>query len=51
MQQAQKLGLRVVVWTANEPAEIEAMIKAQVDGIISDYPERVLDILEKRKLR
>jgi glycerophosphoryl diester phosphodiesterase len=49
--QAHQLGMRVVIWTANEPAEIDAMIEAGVDGIISDYPERVIDTLRKRKLR
>jgi len=49
--QAHQLGMRVVIWTANEPTEIEKMIDAGVDGIISDYPERVIDVLKKRKLR
>ncbi|MEA3192803.1 MAG: glycerophosphoryl diester phosphodiesterase [Betaproteobacteria bacterium] len=49
MAEAKKLGLRVVVWTANEPAEIAAMIKAGVDGIISDYPDRVMDALKRKK--
>ena len=35
-------GLRVVTWTVNEPAQIDAMIAMGVDGIISDYPDRVL---------
>ena len=43
--QAHKLGMRVVIWTANEPAEIERMIDARVDGIISDYPERLSEVL------
>jgi glycerophosphoryl diester phosphodiesterase len=49
--QAHKLGMRVVIWTANEPAEIEKMIDARVDGIISDHPERVIEVLKRRKLR
>jgi len=40
-----------VVWTPNEPADIESMIDAGVDGIISDYPERVIEVLKRRKLR
>lgn len=48
MAQAKKHGLRVVVWTANEPAEIAAMIEAGVDGIISDYPERVIEALKRK---
>jgi len=49
--QAKKLGMRIVVWTANEPREIDAMIDLGVDGVISDYPERVIAVLKKRKLR
>jgi glycerophosphoryl diester phosphodiesterase len=51
MREVRRLGLRVVVWTPNEPADIEQMIDAGVDGIISDYPERVIEVLRKRKLR
>jgi len=49
MAEAKKLGLRVVVWTANEPAEIKSMIDAGVDGIISDYPDRVMTALKRKK--
>ena len=51
MNEVRRLGLRVVVWTPNEPADIEQMIDAGVDGIISDYPERVIEVLKRRKLR
>ncbi len=39
VQEAQSLGLKVVVWTVNEPAEMRRMIEWRVDGIISDYPD------------
>jgi len=38
----------VTVWTVNEPADIARMIDIGVDGIASDYPDRVLDQLRKR---
>jgi glycerophosphoryl diester phosphodiesterase len=38
---ARELGVRVVVWTVNEPADIRRMLSLGVDGIISDYPDRV----------
>jgi glycerophosphoryl diester phosphodiesterase len=41
VKQAQALGLEVVVWTVNEPADIRRMIGLGVDGIISDYPDRL----------
>ena len=49
MAEARKLGLRVVVWTPNTPEEIRSMIDAGVDGIISDYPDRVMDALKRKK--
>jgi len=34
-------GFNVNVWTVNEPKDIERMIYFGVDGIISDYPDRL----------
>lgn len=36
-----RLGMEVHVWTVNEMESIEKLLKIGVDGIISDYPERV----------
>lgn len=38
--------MELVVWTVNEPADIRRMRDLGVDGIISDYPDRVIQILE-----
>jgi glycerophosphoryl diester phosphodiesterase len=46
--EAHALGLAVIPWTVNEPADIEALIDAGVDGLISDYPERVMRALSDR---
>jgi glycerophosphoryl diester phosphodiesterase len=35
-------GVHVHVWTINEPAEISALLALGVDGIVSDYPARVV---------
>jgi glycerophosphoryl diester phosphodiesterase len=34
-----RLGLPVVVWTVNTPADMARMIELGVDGIISDHPD------------
>jgi len=34
-------GLKVYPWTVNEPGDIAKAKAMDVDGIISDYPERV----------
>ena len=34
-------GFKIYTWTVNEPADIEAMKNIGVDGIITNFPERV----------
>jgi glycerophosphoryl diester phosphodiesterase len=41
LSDAHQLGLKVIVWTVNEASDIRRMISLRVDGIISDYPDRV----------
>ena len=48
IKHAQKLGLKVKVWTVNETHRMEALIDMGVDGIITDYPDRLRQVLEKR---
>lgn len=38
-------GITVVPWTVNDPNEVLALARCEVDGIITDYPDRVLDVL------
>ena len=42
---ARALGLIVIPWTVNEPAEIARVLAMNVDGMISDYPDRVRQAL------
>jgi glycerophosphoryl diester phosphodiesterase len=37
--------LKVVAWTANAPDEMQKLISAGVDGIITDYPDRLVELL------
>jgi glycerophosphoryl diester phosphodiesterase len=48
LKEAHALGLQVVVWTVNEPAQIAAMLDLGVDGIISDRPDLVRAEMAKR---
>jgi glycerophosphoryl diester phosphodiesterase len=50
MQSARRLGLKVIPWTVNEPSDIARMLELKVDGIISDYPDRVREVLQRRGL-
>jgi len=47
---ARELGLRVIPWTVNERADIARMLELGVEGLISDYPDRVREELELRRL-
>jgi glycerophosphoryl diester phosphodiesterase len=48
--EAHRLGLPVTVWTANEPAEMGRLIDMGVDGIVTDYPDRLRAVMETRGL-
>lgn len=38
---AQALGIKVIPWTVNETADMQRLISWGVDGMISDYPDRL----------
>lgn len=40
--------IQLIPWTVNETSDIERMIESGVDGIISDYPNRVIDIIKSK---
>jgi glycerophosphoryl diester phosphodiesterase len=48
--EAHRLGLPVTVWTVNEPAEMARLIEMGVDGIVTDYPDRLRVVMETRGL-
>lgn len=46
LEQAHGEGLRVVVWTVNDPEQMKALIQLGVDGIITDYPDRLRRVMK-----
>ncbi len=46
IDQAHAAGLKVYVYTVNELPDIERMLKLKVDGVFSDYPDRIFKQLE-----
>ena len=42
---AHRLNMRVDVWTVNSPEVMREVINMGVDGIITDYPDRLISIL------
>jgi glycerophosphoryl diester phosphodiesterase len=49
LAEARRRDLQVVCWTVNNPAHTRALAAAGVDGIISDYPDRVLAALKEKR--
>jgi glycerophosphoryl diester phosphodiesterase len=39
--EAKRLGMQVVTWTVNDPRKMRKLMAMGVDGIMSDFPERV----------
>jgi glycerophosphoryl diester phosphodiesterase len=48
LKEAQALGLKVIPWTINNPADMERLIAWGVDGIITDYPDRLRGVMQAR---
>jgi glycerophosphoryl diester phosphodiesterase len=42
LTEARKKDLQVVCWTVNHPAHMRLLMEAGVDGIMSDYPDRLV---------
>jgi len=40
VSEAHGLGLKVLPWTVNVPAEMARLLELKVDGLITDYPDR-----------
>lgn len=41
----QDLGYKIIPWTVNENEELQRMLDYQVNGIITDYPDRLLKLI------
>ena len=48
--EAHALGLRVLPWTVNDPAEMARLIDMGVDGLITDYPDRLRAVMAAKGL-
>jgi len=50
IEEAHALGLKVLPWTVNEPADMARLIDWNVDGLITDYPDRARRVLRDKGL-
>ena len=48
IERAHDLDLHVIPWTVNEPADMERLVDWGVDGLITDYPDRLRHVLAQR---
>ncbi|WP_232233921.1 glycerophosphodiester phosphodiesterase family protein [Micromonospora chokoriensis] len=46
--EAHKRGLKVIPWTCDDPATVAALMDMGVDGIITNYPNKVRDLMAQR---
>ena len=47
---AHALRLKVLPWTVNERGDMRSLIDLGVDGIITDYPDRLREVMAEKKL-
>jgi glycerophosphoryl diester phosphodiesterase len=47
LAESRKKDLQVVCWTVNHPAHMRMLVEAGVDGIMSDYPDRLVEATKK----
>jgi glycerophosphoryl diester phosphodiesterase len=48
VKRAHQAGLQVVTWTINEPDQMRRLIEAGVDGIMTDYPDRLIAVINEK---
>jgi glycerophosphoryl diester phosphodiesterase len=49
--EAHDSGLAVIPWTVDDPPTMASLIDASVDGLITDYPDRLRALMAERGLR
>ncbi|OZD63574.1 hypothetical protein CH272_17905 [Rhodococcus sp. 05-340-1] len=47
---AHERGIRVIPWTVDDPDTMRALMDLGVDGLITDYPDRVRAVMSERGL-
>ncbi|MEU6040136.1 glycerophosphodiester phosphodiesterase family protein [Actinomadura sp. NPDC047616] len=51
VDEAHRLGLKVIPWTVDDQATMNKLIDDGVDGIITDYPDRLRAVMAERGFR
>ena len=51
VRRAHERGLRVVPWTVDDPATMETLVDAGVDGVITNYPNALREVMRLKGMR
>ena len=50
VRQAHGAGIRVVPWTVNDPKALHRLLDWEVDGVTTDFPDVMAEVLKERGL-
>ena len=48
VRRAHRLGMAVIPWTVDDEATMRSLIDAGVDGLITNYPDRLRHVMQER---
>jgi glycerophosphoryl diester phosphodiesterase len=51
VRRAHRAGLKVIPWTVDDPASMRDLIKIGVDGLVTDYPDRLRTVMARMGIR
>ncbi|NNM16204.1 MAG: glycerophosphodiester phosphodiesterase [Bacteroidia bacterium] len=51
VEECKSVNAKVLSWTVNDEKDIEVMLDLEVDGIITDYPNRAFQLLDEAKMK
>ena len=47
IKESSSLGLKINAWTVNKEEDIKSMIQKSINGVITNYPDRALKLLNR----
>ena len=51
LEASRRLGIEVHIWTVNDEADMRRLLEMGVDGIMTDYPDRLVKVVREMGLR
>ena len=48
IQERHNKNIKVIPWTVNDLKSMHSLIRKRVDGIITDYPDRLIEIVNRK---